>query len=58
MLVTLQSVVNSEGTADRLDFARRLNDWMIFGFPELGDVGTFTDGFLPPKRYALMGWVG
>ena len=39
MLVILQSVVDTGGKVERHHFAKRLNDWMIFGFPELGDVG-------------------
>ena len=39
MLVALQSVVDTGGKVESLHFAKRLNDWMIFGFPELGDVG-------------------
>ena len=52
MLLVLQSIVDNGGRAERLDFARRLNDWMIFGFPELGDVGKSTCG---PSTSSL-GW--
>eukprot|EP00731_Ephydatia_muelleri_P020413 Em0013g140a len=52
MLVILQSVVDTGGKVERHHFAKRLNDWMIFGFPELGDVGGMGIGTMVHKALA------
>lgn len=41
MLLILLSIVENKGRVDKLDFARRMREWMMKGFPELGDVGQF-----------------
>lgn len=41
MLLILLSVVENNGIVDEKDFARRLRDWMLKGFPELGDPGEY-----------------
>eukprot|EP00455_Lapot_gusevi_P057464 TRINITY_DN9803_c0_g1_i2.p1 TRINITY_DN9803_c0_g1~~TRINITY_DN9803_c0_g1_i2.p1 ORF type:complete len:391 (-),score=44.94 TRINITY_DN9803_c0_g1_i2:29-1201(-) len=38
-LLLLRSMVRSNGEANPEDFALRLRDWMMRGFPELGDTG-------------------
>ena len=40
MLLILLMIVQSGGQVDKLDFARRIQDWMNHGFKELGDYGT------------------
>ena len=39
MLLILLGIVENNGHVDRLDFAKRIHDWMKHGFSELGDVG-------------------
>ena len=39
MLLILLSIVANEGKINEKDFAKRLQDWMREGFPELGDHG-------------------
>jgi hypothetical protein len=39
MLLILQMINDSQGKVDRLDFAKRLYNWMQYGFKELGDYG-------------------
>ena len=42
MLLILLSIVANEGKINEKDFAKRLQDWMKEGFPELGDYGINT----------------
>ena len=42
MLLILLSILSKEGKVDEKDFAKRLQDWMIKGFPELGDQGKYV----------------
>ncbi|XP_011410575.2 PREDICTED: uncharacterized protein LOC105316948 [Amphimedon queenslandica] len=49
MLLILLSVVENNGIVDEKDFARRLRDWMLKGFPELGDPGGFGIGMTVSK---------
>ena len=44
MLLILLSIVENEGRVDKLDFARRMVEWMKKGFPELGDIGQLGVG--------------
>ncbi|XP_060079760.1 ADP-ribosyl-[dinitrogen reductase] glycohydrolase-like [Ylistrum balloti] len=37
MILILLSIVENQGTVDPFDFARRIKDWGLKGFPELGD---------------------
>ena len=39
MLLIMLSVIENNGIVDEKDFAKRLHDWMLKGFPELGDPG-------------------
>ena len=39
LLLILQMIVDLNGTVDKVDFARRIQNWMIHGFQELGDIG-------------------
>ena len=39
MLLILLSIVSNNGQVDEKDFAKRLQDWMKKGFPNLGDQG-------------------
>ena len=39
MLLILQMINDNQGKVDRVDFAKRLYDWMRYGFKELGDFG-------------------
>ena len=39
MLLILQMIVDNDGRVDRLDFARRIQNWMHHGFSEFGDLG-------------------
>lgn len=39
MLLILQMIIELNGRVDRLDYAKRIQNWMHHGFPEFGDVG-------------------
>ena len=41
MLLILQMINDRGGHVDKVDFARRLYNWMRFGFKELGDLGIY-----------------
>ena len=49
MLLILQMINDRGGHVHKVDFARRLYDWMRFGFRELGDVGMYD-----PTHYKLL----
>ncbi len=38
MLLILEMIVELNGRVDKLDYAKRIQNWMHNGFPELGDV--------------------
>lgn len=39
MLLILQMINDNHGKVDKVDFAKRLYNWMQYGFKELGDYG-------------------
>jgi len=45
MILILDSLLEHNLQADRVDFAKRLYHWMDFGFEELGDAGGCGIGF-------------
>ncbi len=39
MLLILLSILANNGEVDETDFAKRLHEWMLHGFPQFGDIG-------------------
>lgn len=39
MLLILLSIIDNNGALEKKDFAKRMQEWMQKGFPELGDAG-------------------
>lgn len=51
MLLIMLSIMDHNGGINELDIAKRLRDWMMQGFPELGDAGIERNGELPLLLY-------
>ncbi|KAL5015329.1 hypothetical protein ScPMuIL_009599 [Solemya velum] len=56
MILIMLSLIESDGKADPVDFGKRLKNWMLHGFEELGDhaglgIGRTTDAVLSRRDF-------
>lgn len=57
MLLIMLMLIEKEGQVDQLDFAAKIHNWMLHGFQEFGDIGTYTSaGGMGIKLFLQVVW--